>query len=454
MDLSGVSFTDDVPSITADTGVDESGVTLTTADANTEGVASDTDTASFASAFAAAAAADGDYGADGAGTITVGSYALSLASGVSDGDASGLESSGNAVLLRENGDDIEGYYGTTVVFSLSVDAATGVVTLTQNEALDHDDAGTGTGTDLSLVLADDLVSLSGVATITDSEGDTDTATYSVDLSGVSFTDDVPSITADTGVDESGVTLTTADANTEGVASDTDTASFASAFAAAAAADGDYGADGAGTITVGSYALSLASGVSDGDASGLESSGNAVLLRENGDDIEGYYGTTVVFSLSVDAATGVVTLTQNEALDHDDAGTGTGTDLSLVLADDLVSLSGVATITDSEGDTDTATYSVDLSGVSFTDDVPEINGSAPTADSLQVDETDLTTDSTEDFSGNFSAAAGADGQASLVYSLTISSTGVDSGVATTAGNSVFLYMDGNDVVGLEGSGTSS
>ena len=139
-------------------------------------------------------------------------------------------------------------------------------------------AGTGTGTDLSLDLADDLVSLSGVATITDSEGDTDTATYSVDLSGVSFTDDVPSITAATGVDDSGVTLTTADANTEGVASDTDTASFASAFEAAAAADGDYGADGAGTITVGSYALSLASGVSDGDTSGLESSGNAVLLR--------------------------------------------------------------------------------------------------------------------------------------------------------------------------------
>ena len=65
----------------------------TTQDADTLN-GSDTDSQSFASVFQAAADNDGVYGADGAGSIVISGYALSLEDGVSD---SGLTSGGNNV---------------------------------------------------------------------------------------------------------------------------------------------------------------------------------------------------------------------------------------------------------------------------------------------------------------------------------------------------------------------
>ncbi len=86
-------------------------------------------------------------------------------------------------------------------------------------------------------------------------------------------------------------------------------------------------------------------------------------------------------------------------------------------------------------------------IRFEDDGPTIAaGNAPTA--LTVDETNLGTDTSGDFSGLFLPAFGTDGEASsdsLTYALGITST--VSGLTDTAtGNAVVLGIDSGDVVG--------
>ena len=77
--------------------------------------------------------------------------------------------------------------------------------------------------------------------------------------------------------------------------------------------------------------------------------------------------------------------------------------------------------------------------------------------LTVDETDLNTDASTSFAGEFTSDFGADGPGTLEYSLGITDTDgesfSDSGLNDTAtGNDVFLFVnDGGDVVGRVGSG---
>ncbi|HDZ8915953.1 TPA: structural toxin protein RtxA, partial [Aeromonas hydrophila] len=114
-------------------------------------------------------------------------------------------------------------------------------------------------------LANGKVLLSATVTVVDGDNDTATGTVSADLGGnIRFEDDVPSVTINA-VADSGITLTTQDAQTIGSASDTATGSFAAAFLAAAVPS--YGADGPGTTTVSGYSLS----VTDSN-SGLTSNG--------------------------------------------------------------------------------------------------------------------------------------------------------------------------------------
>jgi len=71
-----VEITDDIPSVSAGPVVVAPGVGLTTHDAGTVGAASDSATADFASSFKTAVQAD--YGADGAGAVELGGWALRL----------------------------------------------------------------------------------------------------------------------------------------------------------------------------------------------------------------------------------------------------------------------------------------------------------------------------------------------------------------------------------------
>src|SRR5690606_32382312 len=202
------------------------------------------------------------------GTAPSLSYALSLAG--APGADSNLDSNGasiflydiNGVIVGSTATDQAGVTAGNTIFEISVDAATGVVTLTQHAEIDHtslDPSPTGTPfEDHAALLADGLVNLTATATITDGDGDTATDSAVVDLGGnIRFLDDGPSLDVAAAAD-AGVVLTTRDANTDGdpTASDTavSTANFSGVFSIASSA---YGADGAGTAPSLSYALSLA-----------------------------------------------------------------------------------------------------------------------------------------------------------------------------------------------------
>ncbi|TPI09505.1 hypothetical protein FJW06_25910, partial [Mesorhizobium sp. B4-1-3] len=153
-------------------------------DGSHTGPGSTTDALSFANIFTVV---------PGTGTPTV-SYALSV---TSQGETSNLVDSatGQAVVLVLNGNTVEGHVGDAggaVVFTMSVNTTTGVVTLTQDRAV-HQDNLSNTPDD-GISLASNLVKLT--ATVTDPGGHT--ASASADLGGsATFRDDVPTANADT-----------------------------------------------------------------------------------------------------------------------------------------------------------------------------------------------------------------------------------------------------------------
>ena len=142
----------------------------------------------------------------------------------------GLSSHGQAITLAKdvNG-DVVGSTGEGAVFRLSVDAD-GNVTLTQFAQIDHLPESLDASNDnASVSLASGVITLSATATATDFDHDQATQTVTADLGGIiSFDDDVPSVNVAVVVD-GGITLTTQDAQTIGVAQDTASASFAGAF---------------------------------------------------------------------------------------------------------------------------------------------------------------------------------------------------------------------------------
>ena len=437
------SFRDDGPAIDAAV-IDGDTVKLTTYDDETIGDDSDiaVSSANFGGAFSIAASS---YGADGAGSIAW-DYSLTV-----DQAASNLSSDGVPVTLSMNGDVVEGRANGTLVFTLEVNAATGEVTLTQYEEIDHALPGSDGNYDSQLeALGNGLVTLSGTATITDGDGDTAEETVVLDLGGnIRFADDGPAIDAAV-VDGDAVTLTTQDADTIGAGSDTavSTANFGGAFTVASSA---YGADGAGNIA---WDFSL---VIDNATSGLSSDGVQVTLSMNGDVVEGRANGTLVFTVSVDETTGEVTLTQFEEIDHDLPGSDSNYDSQLeALGDGVLSLSGTATITDGDDDTAEETVVLDLGGnIRFADDGPSIDAAVVDGDAVTLTTQDADTVSGTDtdtsianFGGAFSIAAssyGADGAGSIVwnYSLTVDQAASN---LSSDGVPVTLSMNGDVVEG--------
>ena len=222
--------------------------------------------------------------------------------------------------------------------------------------------------------AADLITLT--ATITDNDGDEASATHDIGQS-LNFEDDGPTITADGVVPE--LTVDETDLTTDA------SASFAAAFTSDAGADGD-------AIT---YALGISQVTND---SGLTdtATGDPVLLFVEGGNVVGRAGSAagpIVFTVSVSAA-GIVSLDQARAIVHADA---TDPDDSTTLAAaDLITLT--ATITDNDGDEASATHDIGQS-LNFEDDGPTITADGVVPE-LTVDETDLTTDASADFSTAF------------------------------------------------------
>ncbi|WP_460885337.1 beta strand repeat-containing protein, partial [Ramlibacter solisilvae] len=469
VDLGGnVRFADDGPSVTA-TATNEAAVVLTTQDAQTIGALSDSDvtTANFSGVFGATPA----YGADGAGTTTL-SYVVSLYG--ANGSASGMASNGVAINLYTAAGGVVGSTATTAagvtvantIFSITVGASTGIVTLTQFAEIDHAVEQT-TGSpfdDQFATLANNLVKLTGTALTTDGDGDTATHSVDVDLGGnVRFADDGPSVTA-TATNEAAVVLTTQDAQTIGALSDSDvtTANFSGVFGSIPV----YGADGAGTTSL-SYVVSLYG--ANGDASGMSSNGAGINLYTTANGVVGSTALTAndvsaantIFSITVGASTGIVTLTQFAEIDHAVEQT-TGSpfdDQFATLANNLVKLTGTALTTDGDGDTATHSVDVDLGGnVRFADDGPSVTATATNEAAVVLTTQDAQTigalsDSdvtTANFSGVFGSTPvyGADGAGTTSLSYVVSLYGANGGLSgmSSDGVAIRLYTAVGGVVG--------
>lgn len=246
---------------------------------------------------------------------------------------------------------------------------------------------------------------------------------------VNFDDDGPAITAVGTAPQ--VTVDETDLATNA------TGNFATAFTPTPGADG-----ATFTYALGISQVTNVSGLTD------TATGQSVLLFLESGNVVGRAGAggPVVFTVSVSTA-GVVTLDQARAVVHPD--TSNPNDSTTLAAANLVTLT--ATITD--GDSDQASASHDIGqNLNFEDDKPII-GTKGGPFPLTVDETDLTTNVSADFSGFIISLPGADGGGNVItHSLGINPNNNVSGLTDTeTGQSVLLFLEGGSVVGRAGAG---
>jgi transcriptional antiterminator Rof (Rho-off) len=306
-------------------------------------------------------------------------------------------------------------------FEIRVDSATAEVGLDQIRSLVHPTGGTASPNEL-ITLTTDTVTLT--ATATDKDGDVHSAF--INLGKVGFRDDAPVVTTNTvgtalEVDE---TFLTTD----------DSENFASAFSV------NYGADGAGSTaySLGVKATGVDSGVVD------TATGQRVYLYLEGGIVVGRVGVggsasstgLKAFEIRVDSATAEVGLDQIRSLVHPTGGTASPNEL-ITLTTDTVTLT--ATATDKDGDVHSAFINLG-DKVGFRDDAPVVTTNT-VGTALEVDETFLTTDDSENFASAFSVNYGADGAGSTAYSLGVKATGVDSGVVDTATGRKSIFESG-------------
>ncbi|WP_287309842.1 DUF5801 repeats-in-toxin domain-containing protein [Mesorhizobium sp.] len=166
---------------------------------------------------------------------------------------------------------------------------------------------------------------------------------------------------------------------------------------------------------------------------------AVILSVTAGVVEGRTAGSddLVFTVSVDG-TGNVTLDQKRAVVHTpDSGPDQSTTLA---AANLVQLT--ATITDKDGDDESTTLDIGQNLV-FEDDAPTITGSGTEAIAT-VDESDLATDGTANFSSNFNGGYGADGAGTTTYALSVIA-GASGLIDTLTGEAVNLSVTPGGVV---------
>ncbi|WP_294121532.1 DUF5801 repeats-in-toxin domain-containing protein [Sphingomonas sp.] len=462
-----VNVDDDTPVVHVEAGPDAN-VILTTDDADTDGDPTDSDTdstsANFGGVFSGTTVS---FGADGSGPGTSSTYTLAVT-----GQNSGLTSHGATINLFVVGGVV---VGTTAASAGAINTGntiftvattnTGVVTLTQLQQIDHpigqDPTPSGAPfADQFISMVDGFVTLTRAETVVDGDGDQVTGSATVNIgANLHFTDDGPSI----GLADHGEPTLNVDETNLGT---NDSASFAANFSA------NFGADGpaaAGSIT---YALGVNAG-----ATGLfdTATGAQVVLTVVNGQVVGTAGVggPTVFVVSVDA-NGVVTLDQQRAVVHDISSDPDTSEAATTIPDNLITLT--ATAHDFDGDTSSQSLNIG-SNLSFHDDGPTA-ASGTTGQNVSVDETagvqgdsnDTTNagvialfagvadaGSDPDMSPQYGSNAiavvnstgsvyGADGAGTTVFSLDVSSAGVDSGLDTTEGFDILLFKEGNLIVG--------
>ncbi|MCL6741878.1 DUF5801 domain-containing protein [Sphingomonas sp. RB56-2] len=426
----------------------------TDGDSNPAGLA--TTTANFADNFMAPVS----YGTDGAGStvyslvlngsnVASGLYALDPSDTSAVGDGIGQ---GDQILLNINGAGtlITGAVNGTTYFTISINQSTGVVTFTQVNNIWH--SNTGNDDDTSTLNAS-AGSVLVQQTVTDADGDHDSATVDVSAGVFQIEDDGPNAQVNTGAPADTLVLdetrpvgqeTDGDSNPAGLG--TVTASFADNFVGA----GVYGTDGPGNtayslvlngsnVASGLYALDPTDTSAVGDGIGQ---GDQILLNINGAGtlITGAVNGTTYFTIAIDPATGVVTFTQVNNVWH--SNTGNDDDTSTLNAG-TGSVLVQQTITDADGDHDSASIDVSAGVFQIEDDGPDasVNNAVP-VDTLVLDESrpigqDPVGDNapaglatiTANFADNFNGPAhyGTDGAGNTAYSLSLSGPNVNSGL---------------------------
>ncbi|WP_152987293.1 retention module-containing protein, partial [Pseudomonas sp. TTU2014-080ASC] len=363
------------------------------------------------------------FGADG-GSSTYG-YELN-GSNVATGlfALSGEGGKGAEIVLNQSGNVITGSAGGANYFTLTINAATGEVTINLLKNIWHSNAGSFDDAEV-LQLPEGVLKL--VKTVTDGDGDKASAALDLGAAGViNFEDDGPTISAQA---FDSATLQVDESNFELDA----TANISSFFTV------DGGSDGVDDVDYSLVLNSSASGLVD-TATGQ----NVFLVLNSAGVVEGRVGNAqgaVVFTLSVDGS-GNVKLDQLRAIQHSDT---SNHNEAKSLAAGVVSVK--ATVTD--GDGDKASASLDIGkAISFLDDGPSISAKELGSLSLQVDETNLNTAATSSFTlaSLFTANAGADGQKALDFALKVESE--DSGLFDTlTGEEVKLSLNAEgEVIG--------
>ncbi|WP_324807503.1 DUF5801 repeats-in-toxin domain-containing protein [Sphingomonas sp. LY29] len=323
------------------------------------------ESASLGKVTVAAAALFGgnaDFGTDGHAADSS-DWSLDLSDEAAD---SGLvdTASGEAVLLYSDGADIVGRIsGGIEVLRISIDSDTGAVTLELSRALVHGDTGDPDEADTALSIASGLIF--AVRTITDADDDQDSASADIGPA-MKIEDDGPSVTlslragAEVRVDES---IGANDFEDETTSLGKVTVSGAVLFAT----DEAYGSDGGGADA---SAYSLALSAPGADSGLVDTATNlSVYLYVDGDDIVGRIaGGIEVFRISIDEDTGDVTLDQSRAMVHGDPDDPDEADTYLSIAASKVS--AVRTVTDGDGDQDSASADIGPA-LRFEDDGPAI-----------------------------------------------------------------------------------
>ncbi|WP_434662899.1 retention module-containing protein [Aeromonas sp. NJAU223] len=464
-----VVILDDVPSVSVVPGSAELGVLSVDESlpqlggADNDGVASVTLAASVVQAQFSHA-----FGADGAGSI---GYSLSLggnnvASGLYAVDPQAANGQGTQIVLNQVGNVITGSANGVSYFTLTINPATGAVTLTlldniwQGDTSSNDDS-------VSLTLGSGILTL--VQTVTDSDGDSAKASLDLGASGVfRFEDDGPTSGLAPEFQRPG--LVTVDeslpalggAGNDGIASATLTgAAVQSQFSHV------FGADGAGSVR---YSLMLnggnvASGLYAVDPSAANGQGAQILLNQVGNVITGSANGVSYFTLTIDPASGAVTLNLLDNIWHGDTGNHDDS-VSLTLESGILTL--VQTVTDADGDSAKASLDLGANGTfRFEDDGPTTGpaSEAPRLGSVTVDESlpalggvysdgvASATLAAAAVQGQFNAAFGADGAGSIGYSLSLSGSDVASGlyavdpsVTNGQGAQILLNQVGNVITG--------
>jgi large repetitive protein len=228
--------------------------------------------------------------------------------------------------------------------------------------------------------------------LTDGDGDTTTATLTIDIG-----DALPLVAANEAAQLDDDAL--AGGNPGGSGDDADAANLAGTL---------NGAGGDGPLT---WALGTT-----GAPAGFTYTATATGL-----DV--FQGETLVLQVTLNPATGAYTVTQVAPIVHTAGGAENNTVFPLSY-----------TVTDQDGDEETGTLAINVD-----DDTPTVvaDGRAP---SLVVDESSLSATATQDFSGLFSHSFGADGAGSIAYALDVTA-GPSGLVDSLSGESVVLSISG-------------